>query len=227
MKKTSKALSMALLSIMLLFLVVQPGRADSLEYKVKVGDSVEYEVKKLEIPADSESFTVTTEDGENITLKVNDKFKVEITALNETGAYGKFSLDGKSSVEEMVDLVNKTNDDISYWEGLVGSVNISGTIIETSLDGDLFVEETTSSSSWPGFYSLNRTDINKMNYKTGWLEYTYTLVESISYMGGTNGTTEFEYEMVGGGSDSGAPGFEFIPLIFSLILFAVIIKRRY
>ncbi|MHA2365165.1 MAG: hypothetical protein ACXAC7_14495 [Candidatus Hodarchaeales archaeon] len=150
---------------------------DDLRYRVSVGDSQTYEFKKYyETDELSSSPTVMTdENGEefNVSMKKGTRFKVIITALNESdydddGAertiYMKMEIQGRKTQETSGGgYVWPTTDNRSYWEDYFNSSELS----RGSFEGNIVTYNFSSSSS------QNLVFFIRMNILTGWTTVIY------------------------------------------------------
>ena len=201
---------------------------ETLEWKVKEGDSMTYTISKFFELADSDgngdpestTLSIQNEDGEivNITFGKGSKFTTKITALN--GVATTQTTYGSTVVQESTvgGVVMKTVDNKSYWEeyasersggnkswlGLSsGSVKVEGNYVVTS-----------------SFLDMNGTileSIVKVNWKTGWYEYTFSKSSNSTH-------TISEMEVTSGSSS--LTRFEIIPIIGGLFIIALVVSRK-
>ncbi len=159
---------------------------EELEYKVKMGETKTYEWKKYmnDGKSESEMMTVDTEDGEvEVITKKGARWSLEVTAVNETGAYGKYTIEGATgrdvrslSSDEIFRFVMPTTNNVTYWTEWVKEANTNDGVAY-SITEDLLVMERLSEDD--PTYKLAYT----YNWKTGWLvrlHYRYEEPEGLS-----------------------------------------------
>ncbi|MHA2226827.1 MAG: Loki-CTERM sorting domain-containing protein [Candidatus Hodarchaeales archaeon] len=234
MNKKIKTLTFILFSLGIFGLIIQAGLANTaLEYKVSIGDYSEYELTKLK--GEGEGFGAftefITEEGPNITVKQGDIMKVEVTKVNTSGVFGKITY--KENVSAAVSLavfIQQTTANTTYWEDKVGTTDVFGLVTNMTLDGDLFVNSTSTYIDFFGI-TMNTTIELKMNIKTGWIEYYYTNIEMIGV------TAEMELRRIEppetkestettGTSGLTTPGFEIILLVIGIGTITLFRKKR-
>jgi hypothetical protein len=143
--KDKKILYSSLLCLFVLLFPIGAGYANTLEYKVKIGDTIVYEVillnsigvsieeynqfAKFSQAAREDGTNISLkkltqyakEDGTNITLKKDDKFTVEITSVSNSAISAKITSNDETSKEvDFSEMVLKTSNK-SYWETLEGT----------------------------------------------------------------------------------------------------------
>ncbi|MHA2366406.1 MAG: hypothetical protein ACXAC7_20785 [Candidatus Hodarchaeales archaeon] len=228
MKKSNKMISLTLLSLFVLFLTIQPSTAQvGVDYQVDVGDSNEYEVKKFNLGDGFNASGLDTGLDEELlpeNIEVGNKFTVVITAVN-TSVYGTVTYKTDTSEEiELEGFIFPTTGIASDWDSLVASTKTEGITVESSLDGEIF--EMKSSMDFDLFgISSSAESIMHYNVTSGWL---YYINMKFSFSGqGTSGSGEMEISKTGYSvGNGGIPGFEFIPLMFSIVIIAIFIVRR-
>ena len=202
-----------------------------LEWKVEVGDSITmtcekyYDSSDWDENGDPNSYETVFGDKDgnvhNITVKKGLKYKIEIISLQEYATV-QMTVDGHVS-EPMEDdynsYVRKTVDNKSYLEEEAKRLQEESTNEEYSVEGDFLVTRSEYTSS---FSDQTQESVRKLNWKTGWWSYqsqkswnsSGTISEMIMSTGG------------GGGGLICVPGFEFVPLVMSMIVFVIFVSKK-
>ncbi|UCE12766.1 MAG: hypothetical protein JSV04_11295 [Candidatus Heimdallarchaeota archaeon] len=197
--------------------------AQTPEWKVSVGDSKTYEVTKyydaylinLDGDPNKENNTVG---GKTYTYEKDITIKVEITKLNAIAEVDETYYDevtvsnALGTTPQGQAWVSKTIDNKTYWEDMIPDPTPT---LNVTLDGNLIV--TTAKMPWLFDATITWEYSNKINWKTGWLEYMYqTLYNS------TGTLTEVEFSVKG----AAAPGFELPTLLVGLFAATLVVLRK-
>ena len=184
------------------------------EWNVAVGDSMRYTFTKIfdlnDYDEDGDLYTRTGHFiAENdtiieMTIRQGSSLFCEILTLDEYATI-QLTLDG-ITFELSGDygwFITKTTDNRTYWEEY--AEQISDEYQNVSVEGDMVVHRTTD--NWNDGTSYY---ISKINWRTGWLSYTYQKE--------TNGTHTIREMEVTSGIPDLIPGFEFSPFPVSGLL---------
>jgi hypothetical protein len=200
----------------ILLLSIVNVNAQSLEFKVSIGDKKSYSVEKFEIIGN------ITDDQKNILssselgLKAEDIFIVEITSVNSENVIGTITNNDKKVTNiDLTLLINKTIDDDSYWEKIDNGDSIiydksAKTITSTSFD----------LSTTPDI-SISSTLVRGMFTNSGWV---FVLIIGFeSTINGIYSGIDIQIKEV---SSESTFGFELVPVVLFMVISSFVIKSK-
>ncbi|MHA2112808.1 MAG: hypothetical protein ACXAC6_15880 [Candidatus Hodarchaeales archaeon] len=204
------------------------GQLEGLEWKVKVGDRMTYTITKVyemenwDGDDDPSIFTYPSLNSEgeevNITRKVGNKIKVEIKELNEHATVQQTINGIKLPSEDDSLYVLPTTTNKTYWEDKVTEFS-NVTNHNMSLDGNEVTEAILTTFNIPFYGEVESLEIQIRNWKTGWLNYSYTRGGSLM-----NSTlSEFELRV---STLEEISVYEGIPLVLGLIILVAFSKKK-
>ncbi len=228
MRIKPRLLTIFLLCFLLSSFFPVSGTVPDMEWKVSLGDTMNYVFTKVYSYNISDATTtyvhympVQAMNGSSVSLAYTNgtKFSIEVTELEDRFSNCLLTVKGITYKAALGSFVDQTTDNLTYWETLVGTKDLGALKANASLDGEEFILEELRIISQ---YNQTQKFVFKKNWKTGWLTYSHRIhYQNVSGEHVVISEVELMTE-----ASTGIPGFDFSVVLLCLPLVLIFACKR-